>query len=57
MNNSDFHVCYKCSKRHVGCHSKCRDYLREAANHQIEKEKHRKEKEMENICGRKRQYF
>lgn len=39
MNNSDFQACYKCLKRHVGCHSKCHDYLKEAANHQIEKEK------------------
>lgn len=52
-NNNNFHVCYKCSKRYVGCHSKCRDYLREVANHQIEKERRRKEIEMENICGRK----
>lgn len=57
MNNSDFQACYKCLKRHVGCHSKCHDYLKEAANHQIEKERRRKEKEMENICGRKYQYF
>ena len=38
MSNNDFQACYKCSKRHVGCHSKCHDYLKEAANHQIEKE-------------------
>lgn len=55
MSNNDLQACYKCSKRHVGCHSKCHDYLKEAANHQIEKERRRKEKEMENICGRKRQ--
>mgnify|MGYP002322354805 CR=1 FL=1 len=53
-NSDDFRACYKCQKRRVGCHSKCHDYLREVANHQIEKERRRKEKEMENICGRKR---
>lgn len=54
-NSDDFRACYKCQKRRVGCHSKCHDYLREVANHQIEKERRRKEKEMKNICGRKRQ--
>ena len=48
MNNSDFQACHKCQKRRIGCHSKCPDYLREVANHQIEKERRRKEKEVNN---------
>jgi hypothetical protein len=27
--NGRINCCYKCEKRHIGCHSTCEDYLRE----------------------------
>lgn len=27
--NGRINCCYKCEKRHIGCHNTCEDYLRE----------------------------
>ena len=41
-------VCYKCPKRHIGCHDKCEDYQAERKEEDAKREKKRKERDLDN---------
>ena len=42
--------CYKCEDRHEGCHGKCDKYIKESKEHEIEKEKRRRDKILNNLA-------
>lgn len=46
--------CKNCAKRHVACHSKCKEYKAWKAEWDKRKEHERKQKEKENISWRYR---
>lgn len=43
----NFDCCLNCNKRHVGCHSECKDYIERKKEHDILREKIRKKKHAE----------
>ena len=45
-------TCRFCTKRHMGCHSVCKDYLNAKAVHNRQKSKIAKEKRAELDCDR-----
>lgn len=44
MAQANFHVCYHCKDRALGCHAKCEAYLKEQQEYQRERQQRRKEK-------------
>jgi len=46
--------CRNCNKRHIGCHSKCKEYIDWKAEWDKRKELERKYKEKENLAWRYR---
>ena len=46
--------CGDCTKRHIGCHSKCKEYISWRAEWDKRKELERKQKEKENLLWRYR---